>query len=226
MENANPLMSIFRTSPFEVLISHASKVVQCANSLTALFAAMKADDSAAIVRIKDDMFRMVSEAEALRVNLHANLPKSLFLPVNRNVLLETMSFQDGIASAALEIVGLVSQRKMVVPDWMDEKLTVFVTSCLDTCEQVEALVREMNNLVEAGFKGRTAERVQEMIRVLGEMESESDRQGDAMARWLFENEEKMDPVSVMFWYQVIRWAGKVADRAEGVGQHISLMIAK
>jgi len=45
-------------------------------------------------------------------------------------------------------------------------------------------------------------------------------------RTLFENEKGMDPVSVMYWYQLIDLLGSISDQAENVADRLLLFISK
>jgi uncharacterized protein Yka (UPF0111/DUF47 family) len=65
-----------------------------------------------------------------------------------------------------------------------------------------------------------------MLVELGNMESDTDLMGMALARALFAEEDKLKPVSVMFWYQLIQWVGNLADYAEKVGDRLRLLITR
>ena len=45
-------------------------------------------------------------------------------------------------------------------------------------------------------------------------------------RNLFENEKGMNPVSVMFWYQLIDQLGSISDQAENIADRLLLFISK
>jgi predicted phosphate transport protein (TIGR00153 family) len=80
--------------------------------------------------------------------------------------------------------------------------------------------------LETGFRGREVKRVEAMVVELGNMESDTDVMGMALTRALFSEEEKLKPLSVMFWYQLIQWVGNLADHAEKVGDRLRLLIAR
>ena len=87
-------------------------------------------------------------------------------------------------------------------------------------------VAELDELLALGFRGREAEKVNDMLKELNDIEDETDELGIALARALFEHEDEMKPVSVMMWYQLIEWIGDLADYAEKVGDRLRLLIAK
>ena len=87
-------------------------------------------------------------------------------------------------------------------------------------------MRELDELLAIGFRGREVDRVDEMLVELNRIEDETDELGIRLARALFDHESELDPVSVMMWYQIIEWVGDLADYAEKVGDHLRLLIAK
>ncbi len=64
-----------------------------------------------------------------------------------------------------------------------------------------------------------------MVDELNKIEGETDEMGLELARRLFEQEDDMKPVSVVFWYQLIQWIGDLADYAEKVGNRLRLLLA-
>jgi predicted phosphate transport protein (TIGR00153 family) len=150
----------------------------------------------------------------------------MLLAVDRRDLLELLAMQDAIADVAQDIAGLLVERRMEIPEGMAEPLTRFVVRCVATCEQAHKIIEELDELLETGFRGREVEQVEAMILELGHMESDTDVMGMSLSRALFAQEDRIKPVSVMFWYQLIQWVGNLADYAEKVGDRLRLMIAR
>jgi len=146
--------------------------------------------------------------------------------VDRRDLLEVLDVQDAIADTAQDIAGLLLQRSMEVPDDMQADLRTLVSRCVEACSQSHAIIGELDELLETGFRGPEATRVEEMVAKLNDIESETDDLGMALARALFQHEDTMSPVSVMFWYRLIHWIGNLADYAEKVGDRLLLLIAR
>jgi predicted phosphate transport protein (TIGR00153 family) len=115
---------------------------------------------------------------------------------------------------------------MSVPEGMEEPLQALVKRCVETCNQAATIIQELDELIEMGFRGRQATKVEEMVTKLNEIEDETDQMGMSLSRTLFSKEDEMKPVSVMFWYQIIQWIGNLADYAEKVGDRMRLLIAR
>ncbi len=187
--------------------------------------ALCADDADGVRQAERSIDELESKADRLKNDLRAHLPKRLLLPVDRRDLLEILDQQDTIADRAQDIAGLLVQRPMPVPETMRQPLLELGRAVEQTCERAGEVIDTLDELVEIGFRGREADRVEHMIDNLGRLESETDRLESELVRELFRLEETLSPVSVMLWYQLIDWIGNLADHAEKVGNRIRLLIA-
>lgn len=226
MSNGNTFTKLFGQSPFTALQKHMQAVLECAREVQPLIDALVAGDQARVVELKDSIFEKEAEADRIKHELRASLPKSLFMPVDRRDLLEVLQLQDTIANTAQDIAGLLFERNMDIPDFLREPLSELTRRCIDTVEHSATVINELDELIAIGFRGREVERVDKMLEELNRIEDETDELGIALARALFNHEKELDPVSVMMWYQIIEWVGDLADYAEKVGDHLRLLIAK
>jgi len=226
VKTINPIAALFAGSPFKPMQKHMALVNECVGKVPDLFEALIAGDDAALKSTAGEIFAKESEADTIKNDVRLHLPKSLFMPVDRRDLLEVLEVQDSIADTAQDIAGLLLQREMTVPDDMQADLRTLIARCVDACKKSNAIIDELDDLVETGFRGPEAARVEAMVQELNKIESETDDLGTALARALFQHEDSMSPVSVMFWYQVIHWIGNLADYSEKVGDRLLLLIAR
>jgi predicted phosphate transport protein (TIGR00153 family) len=197
---------------------HIGVATQCAAQVPELFEALAAGDQDRVVSIKERIYELEQQADDIKNELRAHLPKSLLLPVDRRDLLEVLDMQDSIADTAQDIAGLLFERPMEVPENLKDPLLALTRRCVDACNQAVLIIGELDELVETGFRGRESDRVSEMVAELNKIETDTDEMGTELVRRLFAQEDEMKPVSVMFWYELIQWIGDLADYAEKVGK--------
>jgi len=226
MSNGNTFSKLFGQSPFTALQDHMRVVLEGAREVQPLIEALAAGDQEQVIQLKDSIFEREAEADRIKHELRARLPKSLFMPVDRRDLLEVLLLQDTIANVAQDIAGLLIERKMSIPDFLRDPLIVLTARCVDTVEHAAKVIEELDELLAIGFRGREVDLVNKMLTELNAIEDETDELGIALARALFDHEDELKPVSVMMWYQIIEWVGDLADYAEKVGDHLRLLIAK
>jgi predicted phosphate transport protein (TIGR00153 family) len=148
------------------------------------------------------------------------------MPVDRRDLLEILDLQDSIADIAQDMSGLLVERPMPVPEPMRAPLLDLCRAVEHTCMKSAEVIDRLDELVELGFRGREADKVEAMIDQVGTLEGETDRLGVVLTRELFRLEDTLPPVTVVFWYQLIDWIGNLADNAEKVANRLRLMIAR
>ncbi len=226
MARVSPFASLFGSSPFKPMQQHIGVVAKCAAQVPELFEALSTGDQAKVAVVKDRIFELEQEADNIKNELRAHLPKSLMMPVDRRDLLEVLDMQDSIADTAQDIAGLLVERPMEVPDALNEPLLALTRRCVDACDQAAKIIGELDELVSTGFRGRESEAVSDMVEVLNKIENDTDEMGMKLTHLLFEHEDSMKPVSVMFWYQLIQWIGDLADYAEKVGNRLRLLLAR
>jgi len=225
MVQKSTIPMLFGKSPFKALQTHMREAVDCARHVQPLIQALAEGDQAEVDNVKNRIFELEAKADDIKNELRLHLPKSLFMPVDRRDLLEILHLQDTIANRAQDIAGLLVERRMTIPPFMQEPLIVLTARCIDTCEHSLSVIEELDELLALGFRGREADKVNDMLKELDNIEDETDELGIALARVLFEHEDEMKPVSVMIWYQLIEWIGDLADYAEKVGDRLRLLIA-
>ena len=226
MVKTTAFASLFGRSPFKPMQQHIGVVARCAAQVPELFEALSAGDQERVVAIKDQIYELEQQADDIKNELRAHLPKSLLLPVDRRDLLEVLDVQDSIADTAQDIAGLLFERPMEVPENLREPLLALTRRCVDACDHAVMIIGELDELVETGFRGRESDRVSEMVAELNKIETDTDDMGTELVRQLFAQEDQMNPVSVMFWYQLIQWIGDLADYAEKVGNRLRLLLAR
>ncbi len=221
-----PIATLFAKSPFRPIQEHMRAVLECAREIPAMIEAVCKGNEKALNTHKQRIFEKEAIADGKMNELRSNLPKSLFIPVDRRDLLDVLQMQDSIANSAQDIAGMLVQRRMQLPEQLHAPLIEFTQSCLAVCEQSGKIIEQLDELVELGFKGREVKRVAKMVEDLNRSEDATDELGLNLTHNLFDHGENMNPVPVIMWYQTIQWIGDLADNAEDVGNRLRLLLAR
>ncbi|GHA13139.1 TIGR00153 family protein [Arenicella chitinivorans] len=222
----SPFTNLFGQSPIRPIQEHIGHAHQCAVLLQPFVeAAIKNDwDSAnALYKQISDLEHKADEA---KTKLRANLPSSLMMPVDRGDLLLMVSKQDKIANHTKDIAGIMVGRQMQIPLEISESMRKFVEIAIETSAQAVKAVNEMDELLELGFKGRVLEVVEKLIEELNRLEHENDELQIQVRSELFQIEDSLSPVNVVFLYKVIEGIGALADAAQSAGGKLQLLIAR
>ncbi|MCH8159311.1 MAG: TIGR00153 family protein [Proteobacteria bacterium] len=222
---ANMLANIFGSSPVKPLEKHIDISYRCARELRGFFAAAVKGNWSKARKVRAEIERLEHEADNLKKKIRLHLPKSLFMPVPREDLLELLLVQDKIANRTKDVSGLVVGRELQIPAEISEQFLDFVDRNVDAAKQARKSVRELNELFTAGFRGAEVVLVAGMIEKLDRIETDTDEKQAALRASLFAIEKSLDPIDAIFMYQVIELTGEIADMAERVGRRLELLLS-
>lgn len=226
MPISNPFSNLFGRSPIKPLQAHMATAVKAVIELPDFFEAVMAGDWDKATGVQQRIIDWEHKADDLKKQLRLQLPKSLFLPVPRTDLLELLTMQDRIANRAKDIAGIVLGRRMVIPEVMHQQTLEFVQSGVRTAEQALKAINELDSLLETGFSDRELTVVERMIQDLDNLEQQADKLEISLRSSLFQLENNLPPVEVMFLYSVIDWIGDLSNRSHDVGGRFQLLLAR
>ncbi len=226
IKSTTPLSSLFRSSPFKPVQEHMRAVFSCICFLPPIMDALYRQDKAQIDEIGQNIIELETKADVIKHTFRLNMPNTLLLPVDREDLLRLISDQDRMADTTEDIAKTLLFRDMEVPDSLKEVLDELLEGTMEISAAAKDMIERLDELVQVGFRGRQQEKVSEMITGVRRSEHNIDNILFRAKRTLFENEKDMNPVSVMFWYQLIDLLGSISDQAENVADRLLLFISK
>lgn len=219
------MSKIFGASPVGPIQEHMNACYRCAKELVTFFSHVVADDWESAEQSRFRIVEIENEADELKRSLRAQLPKSLWMPVPREDLLELLLVQDRIANRARDISGLVIGRRMRLPKPIKKPFLQFVSRNVDAAKLARKSIRELDELYETGFRGAEAELVSRLVTELDAIEDDTDSMQVDIRSRLFALEKDMPPVDVMFLYRVIELTGDVGDMAERIGRRLEVLLS-
>lgn len=217
---------LFGKSPFKPMKKHMSIAHECTMHMSSAFEAFFNDDKETLRDIKHSIAQMEGDADKILEEMQSRLPKSMFLPVDRRDLLDVMEMQEAIADRTQDIVGLMLDLAMDVPEEMHKPIMRLVNSVTEAVHGAYDIVKSFEDLVETGFKGPHVEKTQALIHDVVGLETTADSVGIDITRALFAHAKDMDPVSMVFLYQLIGWVDDLADYAEKLAIRSRLLLAR
>ncbi len=219
------LVNIFGASPVQPLEKHIDLGHRAASELSGFFDAVIGGDWAEAERVLAEIKRLEAEAESLKKDIRLHLPKSLFMPVPRQDILELLLVQDRIPELALDVAKTVIIRRMSIPEKIAANFSDFLLRVIDTTAQARKSVRELDELFSSGFRGAEAALVESMIEEIDRLEAETEQKQQALMTDLMKIESSMDPIQAIFLYRTIDQIAEIADLAERAGRRLEVLLA-
>lgn len=201
-------------------------VFSCICLIPILFDALYRKDKQQVFEIAEEIKNLETDADKLKSTFRLNMPKSLFLPVDRKDLLNLIGAQDHIADTTEEIGKILTYRDMDVPEALKELLDELLEGTMEISSEAKEMIERLDELLEVGFGGRELDRASEMIAGVRRSEHNIDAIMHRTRRALFSVESELDPVSVMFWYEIIDLLGRISDQCEDLADRFLLFLSK
>ncbi|WP_320824260.1 TIGR00153 family protein [Reinekea sp.] len=226
MSTSSPLSLLFGRSPVKPMQEHISKAHACTKALIPFFEAAMTGDYKEAEKVRATIITLESEADALKKDIRAHLPNSLFMPVPRSDLLELLSMQDRIANRAKDISGIMLGREMGIPKPIRPLMMRYLKAAINTSKRAKEALAELDELYETGFGSKEVDFVGSLLNRLDDQEHKTDEFEIKMRRALRAIEQDFPPIDMMFLYKIIEQIGDLADVSQRVGSRLQILIAR
>ncbi|HDQ25200.1 MAG TPA: TIGR00153 family protein [bacterium] len=217
---------LFGKSPFKPLHEHMIKVKDCVDKLPELKEAFLAGNEEKTKELFEVICKLEHKADIAKQHIRNQLPKSYFLPVDRGDILNFLNAQDEIADAIEDVAVLINMRKTVMPPELKEAFGTLFDRVFETCVRAFEVSGEINDLAETGFGGFEAKMVSDWIEKVATAEWEADKAQMTLSRLLFNQEDKVTPVTIFILDKIIVRLGKIANSAENAADMMRSMLVK
>lgn len=217
---------LFGKSPFGPLVEHTGIVKSCVELIIPFFEAAIVNDKTQLEAIAKKVFDLEDKADDIKNELRDHLPRSIFMPVDRNNLLEILGLQDTMADTAQDITIAFTLREMRIPEQIVDDLRKYIDSSVKVCFMAAEVVIELNELINTSLVGPEADKTLALVSEINLMERENDKLGLALTKKIFALESEFSPVEIFLWSKIIVKIGDMADRAQTMANKIRLDLAK
>ena len=129
---------LFGKSPFALLVEHTRRVHRTVELIEPLFEAFLAEDWETCEALYEKISKREHKADLEKNKVRDQLPKSMFLPVDRGDVLKYLKEQDSIADAAEDVAVLVTIRKTPCPEALKPLVLDFVAQVILTSERYKS----------------------------------------------------------------------------------------
>lgn len=221
-----PLSGLLRGSPFKPIQEHMRVVFSCICHIPPLFDAVYREDKEQLIDFAAQIKQTETAADKLKSTFRLNMPKSLFMPVDRRDLLSLIGDQDRIADTTEDIAKIFLFRDMVVPEGIKELLDELLEGTMEISASARDMIEQLDELLEVGFVGRELDKVNNMIAGVRRSEHNIDDIVHRLRRKLFAIEGELHPVDAIFWYKIIDLVGQISDQAENLADRLLLFLSK
>jgi len=213
-------------SPLKPVRKHMRIAYESATFLPAAMQAFFNNDREALEETRKTVCELEADADALFEELLQHLPAPAYVAFERRDLVDVLEMQEAIANRMQEITALLLDLPMDAPGDMHKPLMRLVDRCVAATEVAYAIVKSIEQVVEAGFKGTHVEAARQLVQDVVAIETEADTVAGEITRLLFAQCRDMDPVAVVFLYQLVGWIDDLANYSERLAIRSQLLLIR
>jgi len=216
--------SLFYESPLVKLKKHADKVKECAWMFKRAVNCYVEQDCEEFDKLTEDVAMLESQADELKRNLRNHLPRGIFMPMDKFVLLDCLREQDHVLDDVEEALYWLSFKPM---GGIPEEL---VGDFLDLIDAVIPAIEKMPDMSEQAivyFKSSTEEtrnKLKSIIREIYQAEKEADHLEHELKKKAFALLD--DPVEIYHIVRLVEIVGDICDHAQNASDRMRTMIAR
>ncbi len=218
------IASLFRSSPFAPLQTHMEQVAECVSDLQLLYDAYTVQDYDKIEQLAKQISKKEHMADLTKNEIRNNLPRGIFLAINRADLLDILSLQDTIADKAEDVAILFTMKKLEPIDGLDQELKTFVEKNIQSVKEVHLILKQLDELLETSFSGREAKLVTEMVDNISLIEHEVDLIQVDLLRKLFMHETEIPYSSFYLWTNIFKTLAGLSNTAEKLANRVRMVL--
>ncbi|MBC8227216.1 MAG: TIGR00153 family protein [Gammaproteobacteria bacterium] len=224
--NNDSFLGMLGESPFAGLQEHMSVGDKAVSKLSDFLMAVSEKDWRTAEEARVEIVDLENRADDIKNNVRNNLPKSLFMSVSRQDLLDLVITMDGIPNAAKDISGIIIGRKMEIPNEVTKQFIACSDAAIKAANQACEAVRKIDEMQKRGFSSNDSAALADLVAHLEQIEKENDELEIALRNDFFQVERDYNPVDVIFFYNIINKIGSLADISQTVGHLLVRLVSR
>lgn len=219
------LESLFGKSPFTPLKNHMIQVSRCVNALVGLLESLPRplDEIEAQAFFISDLEK---GADLIKAQIKRDFDKSLFLSVDRMMVIETLSFQDKIANCCENLAHTLSYGELPTTPKIDIAFKNYYKSCFETFESARVLSEEYEAIICTSFGGSEAERVDMLIEQVAVCQHDAKLKEYQFLKQLYAHSSSMGFAPFYLWQNVSVILKQIASFSEKLAYRMRRMLEK
>lgn len=219
-----PMLGMIRVSPFDKLLEHAKKTKEGMAILKDCITTYCEGDYEKSEKLSQKVIELEHEADLIKGNITAHLPKQILLSVDVGVFLRLLNEQDSILDFAENAVVWLHFRQTKVPAEIKDDLLNHLHKVIECIESFEKVIIHVKEIVSFSGSSKLRDKIKETIKEVHQKEWEDDQIGRVFAKKAFNL--STDPLSIYHLLKLGDLIGKIAKHAENAADRVRAMVAR
>lgn len=211
-------------SPFGLLQRHMEQVAKCVETMEASLAAFEQSNWDEIEPLANQVSKLEHQADQIKDEIRGKLRRRFFMPVDRSQILEILSIQDNLADTAEDVSVLLTFRRLSNPSEIVAGFQKFRESNVKAFRLVEAIINDLDELLETGFGGAEAEKVRTVVHDIAYAEHEADVVQRGLLKIVLSDEANLSAADLHMWMQLIKQLARLSNLSENLADRVQMTL--
>lgn len=220
------IASLFGKSPFFPLQEHMDRVASCVMKLEDAFKAFKSQDNEKLEAVAKEISKLEHLADLAKNNIRNQLPKSLFLPIEREMILTMLSIQDNISDTAEDVAILFTLKSITIKEELYNDFEQFLNKNIHCFEKAHEIISALHELFQSSFGGIEAESVRAMAEDVAYQEHQVDLLQRKLLKKLFNMEEELSYAAFHLLMRILEDLSRISDLSENLTNCIRIILER
>ncbi len=146
------------------------------------------------------------------------------MPIDRTQILEILAIQDNLADTAEDISVLLTFRQLARPAEVVTEFHKFRESNLGAFRLAEAIINDLDELLETGFGGAEAEKVRTVVHDIAYAEHQADLIQRDLLRKILSDEANLSAPDLHMWMQLVHRMARLSNLSENLADRVQMTL--
>jgi predicted phosphate transport protein (TIGR00153 family) len=220
------LLETIPTSPYKMLDEHFKKVCRAARKLDKMVKLYLEGDFTEAASLSVEISRLEHEADELKRNLRAALPRKIFMPISKEDLLAILRSNERIVDTCQDVAQILDMRETKIPEELHPLMESFLGHIIDAVDSLRVMMDLLDRLLESTFGKFETKKILELGHEVHEHEYKADSVNKQLSKAIYALEGKESPMALYHMMRFCDVLDSVADHAENAALRLVLIVSR
>jgi predicted phosphate transport protein (TIGR00153 family) len=220
------LLETLPGSPYKILDEHFKRVCKATRKLNRMVRFYLEGNFNEAASLSVEISRLEQEADELKRNLRASLPRKIFMPIAKEDLLDVLRYNERIVDTCQDVAQLLDMRETRVPEDLHPLYERFLGHIVDAVDSLRDMMNLLGRVLESAFAKVETKEVIALGQLVHEHEYKADSVNKQLSKAIYALEDKESPMALFHMMKFSDVLDSVADHAENSALKLVLVVSK
>lgn len=211
-------------SPFGLLQRHMEQVAKCVAKMEESLKVIDQGNWDDVDALADQVSQLEHQADQIKDEIRGKLRRRFFMPVDRAQILEILSIQDNLADTAEDVSVMLTIKRLATAPTVIECFQKFQESNIKAFRMAEAIINDLDELLETGFGGAEAEKVRTVVHDIAYAEHQADLLQRELLKLVFSDDAGLSAADLNMWIELIKNLAHLSNLSENLADRVQMTL--